>query len=68
MEHIKRMEKELEELTKKHDDGVKFLNSEKGNELLDDFQKGLMSCQFGFMEGYIDVLSNRIKYEKKINK
>lgn len=66
MGHIERMEVELKELKDKFYKGMQFLYSHKGDELLNEEQKELMSEQFLYMNKYCKVLEKRIIKEKEM--
>lgn len=63
-EYIKRMVDEAKELEDKIWKARDFVNSELGNNILDDNQKKLLRTQIQKMQEYLDVLEIRIEYDK----
>ena len=62
--YIERMVEEKRELDERIAKLIAFRFSEKGDEMLDDRQRGLMDRQFRAMTEYSDTLSMRIFNEK----
>ena len=62
--YIERMVEEKRELDERIAKLIAFRFSEKGDEMLDDRQRGLMDRQFRAMTEYSDTLSTRIFNEK----
>ena len=66
MTHIERMEIELRELNEKIEKGTVFLEREiKEHKFTDEIQRIKLACQIEHMTAYANVLSERIKYDKK---
>lgn len=70
MEHIERMEHELEELIERKRKAVEFYEEEmKEHKFTDEIQRVYLALQIRYMEHYIEVLTDRIEYDKqKYNK
>ena len=62
--YIERMVEDKRELDEKIAKLIAFRYSEKGDEILDDYQKNLLDRQFRAMTEYSDTLSRRIRNEK----
>ena len=62
--YIERMVEEKRELDERIAKLIAFRFSEKGDEMLDDRQRGLMDRQFRAMTEYSDTLGTRIFNEK----
>ena len=62
--YIERMVEEKRELDEKIAKLIAFRYSEKGDELLDDYQRDLLDSQFSAMSHYSNILANRIRNEK----
>lgn len=68
LNHIERMELELEELSEKIEKGQQFLDKEKVNpKFTDETQIFFLSEQLIHMVGYREALRDRIKYDSKKN-
>lgn len=64
MEHVKRMEVELQELENKIEKLTVFLEKEKKEpKFTDEEQRALLELQKGHMEDYASVLKQRIYYD-----
>lgn len=64
MEHIKRMEKEVEELMQKAEKLHDFLEQELENpNFTDDIQRIYLGIQVSHMVNYVEVLKLRIEYD-----
>lgn len=66
MKNIKLLERELEFITKNVELSQKLIEEHKSGKLsiLDKTQINLLSNQINHMEGYRDVLEQRIEYDK----
>lgn len=66
MKNIKLLERELEFITKNVKLSQKLIEEHESGRLsiLDKTQINLLSNQMGYMKGYIDVLEQRIEYDK----
>ncbi|MGL5777215.1 crAss001_48 related protein [Cetobacterium sp.] len=66
MKNIKLLERELEFITKNVKLSQKLIEEHESGRLsiLDKTQINLLSNQIDYMKGYIDVLEQRIEYDK----
>ncbi len=66
MKNIKLLERELEFIKKNVKLSQKFIEEHESGRLsiLDKTQINLLSNQIDYMKGYIDVLGQRIEYDK----
>lgn len=66
MEHIERMQAELQELKEKYYKGLSFLEKENKNpNKTDEFQRKQLKGQLDVMKEYIQILEYRISYDKQ---
>ena len=64
MEHIKRMEKEVEDLIQKAEKLHDFLEEElKNPKFTDDIQRIYLGIRVSHMVNYVEVLKSRIEYD-----
>lgn len=64
--HIERMESELKILSTKIEKAMEFLIKESGEpNFTDETQRNFLERQLEYMNGYKEVLTNRIKYDSE---
>lgn len=62
--HIGRMEQELKEVDENYDRLQDFFYSEQYEKITDEKQRELLALQSNYMYDYIEVLKERIEYDK----